>query len=386
MKHYFIFAGEASGDLHGSHLIQSLKSLTPLITFSGVGGPAMRAQGLDFILKMEEFQVMGFSDVLKSLPKLWKNFYKVCDSIIKSKPDCVILIDYPGFNLRLAKKLRKQGYKGKIVQYICPTVWAHGKQRINTMSQTLDLLLTIFPFEPSCFSHTTLPVKYIGNPLIKNIRTYPYQEHWHKQVGLASTDKLIAIFPGSRIGEIQRNLPSQLNAGLKLKNKYPDIKFALSYAHEELLKPIQELIKDNPLNENIFLVPKSFTYELMRDCHLALAKSGTVTLELALHQRPSVIVYQLSKLNYWMAKYILRLRLPYYCIVNILAGKEVFPELIGQHIDEMQLYTHLERLYTNEPARLNILKDCFAIQAQLGEQDANEAAAKAIQELLENTK
>src|SRR5437016_2086989 len=146
MIHYFIFAGESSGDLHGSRLMEALKK-SKGCTFTGVGGPLMRAQYMKSILNMEDFLVIGFTDVIKALPKLYKQFYKVRDAILKQEPDCVILIDYPEFNLRLAKALRKKKYKGKIVQYICPTVWAHGKHRINTMANTLDLLLTIFPFE-----------------------------------------------------------------------------------------------------------------------------------------------------------------------------------------------------------------------------------------------
>lgn len=383
-KNYFIFAGESSGDLHGGHLIQALKTFSSQNTFSGVGGPSMRAQGLVSTLKMEEFQVMGFSDVIKSLRKLWKNFNLVYKVILQTKPDCVILIDYPGFNLRLAKKLRQKGFQGKIVQYICPTVWAHGKKRIKTMSENLDLLLTIFPFEPFCFVQTNLPVKYVGNPLIHNIQIHSYKEDWYRLTGLPSTDQLIAIFPGSRIGEIQRNLPLQLAAAVLLKRQYPAVKFGISCAHEELIKPIHDILQKNFQNKDIFLIPKIFTYELMRDCHAALAKSGTVTLELALHQRPSVIVYQLNRLNFLFAKYFLKLKLPFYCIVNILADKEVFPELIGTQIEPQQLYNQLKSLYCNQEIRKKILAACFEIQTNLGKQNANQEAAKAIVELLES--
>ncbi len=155
-RHYFIFAGEASGDLHGGPLVKALKQLNPASTITGVAGPAMRAQGVECLIPMEEFQVMGFSDVLAAFPKLWRQFHQVRDTILTTKPEVVILIDYPGFNLRLAKALRKKGFQGKIVQMICPTVWAWGKNRIHTMVNTLDLLLTIYPFEADCFANTSL--------------------------------------------------------------------------------------------------------------------------------------------------------------------------------------------------------------------------------------
>jgi lipid-A-disaccharide synthase len=382
--HYFIFAGERSGDLHGGGLVEALKKMNPSLQITGVGGPIMRAHGVECILPMENFQVMGFTDVIKSLPTLWKQFCIVRDAILTTRPSCVILIDYPGFNLRLAKSLRKNKFEGKIVQYICPTVWAHGKKRIQTMAQTLDLLLTIFPFEATHFSHTSLPVKFVGNSLVESVNKHSYDLLWKSKTGVPEGAPLIGIFPGSREAEIRRNLPNQLKACALLKERHPEIIFALSHANEELLGQIKDILSKSPLkiNQAIYLVPGSFTYELMHDSWTALAKSGTVTLELALHKRPSLIVYQLSRLNYWIAKSILRLQLPYYCIANILAGKEVFPESIGKTISPDALCIMLERIHTEEKLRNQIIKDCQKIEESLGISSANLEAAKAILELM----
>lgn len=377
---FFIFAGENSGDLHGSHLIRALKSKFPSINLVGVGGPAMRAEGLHCLLNTEEFQVMGFSDVLKALPKLCKHFYTICQAILNLNPEGVILIDYPGFNLRLAKRLRKKGYRGKIIQYICPTIWAHGKQRIRTMAESLDLLLTILPFEPKYFLETSLKVAYVGHPLVNIIDSSVYHPNWTERVGIPKEQPLIAIFPGSRIGEIQRNLPLQLEAARLLKNKYPEVCFGLSYTHEELLPLMHRVITETQLGD-VYLVPKALNYDLMHHCHTALAKSGTVTLELALHQRPSLITYKLTKLNYWMAKYILKLRLPHYCLVNILAEKEVFPELIDQYISAHQLFQKLESLYKEKNTRDFIHQECLHVRQKLGKMNAHIAAVEAIGEL-----
>jgi lipid-A-disaccharide synthase len=372
--HYFIFAGESSGDLHGSRLMQALQQKS--CTIAGVGGPAMRAQGIACVLKMEEFQVMGLSDVLKSLPKLYKQFYIILNAILMTKPDCVILIDYPGFNLRLAKKLRQKGFKGKIVQYVCPTVWAHGEKRIAIMAKTLDLLVTIFPFEPSYFSHTSLNVKYVGNPLVEHIETYTYDTEWKKQFA----KPLIALFPGSRIGEIQRNLSLQIQAAILLKQKHPNLNFAVSYSQDHLLPIIRKIIDE--FSFECQLVPRQFTYELMQHCDMALAKSGTVTLELALHRCPTVVVYQLTTLNYLFAKYLLKLHLPHYCIVNIMSKSEVFPELIGKDIQPQHLCTQLEKLYSDKKIRANVRQGCEQICNSLGRKNAHQGAAKAVWELL----
>lgn len=383
MRRFFIFAGEASGDLHGSRLMQAFKQQTIPPAFTGVAGPLMRKEGIDCLLPMEEFQVMGLTDVLANLPKLWRQFRVVRDAILKSQPDCVIMIDYPGFNLRLAKALRKHGYKGKLVQMICPTVWAHGKNRIETMSQTLNLLLTIYPFEASFFNGTGLAVRYIGSPLAEALQTYIYDDNWKSACHLPTDPAPIALFPGSREGEVRRNLPLQLAAANRMKNLHPQAIFAVSVGHENLLPLIQRIVRESGLqfNKNIFFVPKRYSYELMRDSQSALAKSGTVTLELALHSCPTVVLYALSRLNHFFAKYILKLQLPHYCMVNILGNKEIFPEFIGTEIDITQLAAQLERLTCETSIRNRIKFECQSISELLDHGNSSRLAVQAIEEL-----
>lgn len=382
--HYFIFAGEKSGDLHGGQLIRALKAYDSNSQFIGVGGPSMRAEGITCILAMEDFQMMGFSDILFSLPKLWHQFYTVRDAILRQQPACVILIDYPGFNLRLARSLRRRGFCGKIVQYICPSVWAHGRHRIETMAQNLDLLLTIYPFEKDYFAHTSLPVIYIGHPLVETITQHQYEDKWKEKEGISASAPLIALFPGSRPAEIKRHLPYQLKLASLLKDQNASLHFGLSYAHAGLLPSIQQSMQTYPiqLRHALHLIPPHLTYELMRDCQTAIAKSGTVALELALHHRPSVIMYELSTLNYLIAAYLLRLQLPHYCMVNILGKKEIFPELIGKNLSFSQLYQHVERIHNQEEHRKTIIAECQQVRQLLGSSPTHQLAAQAIQELL----
>ena len=332
MTQYFILAGEASGDLHGRELMRALKGIDPSLSLRGVGGPRMRREGLLVDLPMEEFQVMGFSAVLKQLPRLWKHFFYLRDLIIEAKPSAVILIDYPGFNLRLARALRQKGFKGKLVQYICPSVWAHGKKRIQTLISSFDLLLTIFPFEASYFSQSPLKVEYIGHPLVETIHNHSYEASWASQVGLSSTAHLVAFFPGSRSAEIKRHLPLQLKVAALLKEKHPEIQLAFSCSPEIFYEHAP-----NHFPQDLCLVPSHYNYELMQACRVAIAKSGTVTLELALHHVPTVVHYSLSSFDYLIAKYILRLSLPHYCIVNLLSNKEVFPELMARDLSPSTL-------------------------------------------------
>ncbi len=382
-QNLFVFAGEPSGDLHGANLLKALRKQLPMLEISGVGGKDMRAEGIHSVLHMEDFEVMGFTDVLLSFPKLFKQFYHIRDHILAQQPAGVILIDYPGFNLRLSAALRKKGYQGKLIQYISPTVWAWGKHRIDQMAANLDLLLLIYPFEKAYFAGSLLNAQYVGHPLGEILQKHSYHPTWKETVGIPTSADLIAIFPGSRKSEIRRHLPLMMQSAQMLKNRHPNLRFAVSCAQDSVASILQQEIQRTSLRlqEDVFLVPKSFSYELMRDSHTAMAKSGTVTLELALHNRPTAVIYNLSCLNRLFAKYFLKLNLPYYCIVNILAGKQVYPELIAQGLSSQNLFTQMSHLYAGDE-RMACMEGCKQMQAILQKQNASDSAAILIKDLL----
>jgi lipid-A-disaccharide synthase len=365
MNDVFLFAGESSADLHGEKLINALRLKNPELKIWGVGGPKMRAAGFECILPMEEFQVMGFIDVFLALPRLVRHFYFIKKTLLEKKPKAAIFIDYPGFNLRMAKALRKKWYAGFLCHYICPSVWAWGKKRIPEMARTLDLLITILPFEKNCFKGTNLKIHYAGHPLIKRIP--PQKEH----TGIVET---IALFPGSRTKEIERNFPQHLRCVKDLLKKHPHLKCIVSLSHPRFASLLKKIMKkedlDFPLETN--------SYALMQAADLALAKSGTITLELALHNVPTVVTYAISPLDTFIAKNILKIRLPYYCLVNIIYEGEVFPELIGPALTHDALFTHTERLIEDNSYRHECLTKCATIRTLLGEHDASMEAATAI--------
>lgn len=375
----FVFAGETSGDLHGEKVISALKALDPKLLCEGVAGPKMRNLGVKGPYKMEDFQVMGFSDVLQNLPDLYNKFYAILDHILTTNPDGCLFIDYPGFNLRMAKKLRERGYKGKIIHFICPSVWAWGKKRIDFMAKYHDLLLTIYPFEAAYFADTTLEVQYIGNPLVGTIEKYSAKDGFYEQTSLPKKP-LIALFPGSRRGEIERNLPTQLKALEIVKKSLPDHKIALSVVSPKLQQTITNQIKKSglKLNSDIFLVPNCYNYELMQEARVALAKSGTITLELALFKKPTVVVYSLSFLNRMVAKHLLKLNLPHYCIVNILRGQTVFPELIQAGCNPETIASRLLDFELKPETREKTVKGCEEVLEKLGRHDSGRVAAEAI--------
>jgi lipid-A-disaccharide synthase len=373
----FVFAGEKSGDLHGEKLLEALYKKNPRLKIIGVGGPKMRSQGIDCISPMEDFQVMGFIDVFLSLPKLLCKFYFIANKIQQLKPKAVITIDYPGFNLRMAKHLRKKEFEGKLIHFICPSVWAWGKKRIPMMGKALDLLLSILPFEKRLFANTPLHVAYVGHPLIDRLKYFS-----HKTLLFPSDGKIIALFPGSRKKEIERNLPLYLDICRDLLKKNPELQIAISVSEERHQPLILEILKAKQWQvAEIIFIPADYSYELMKAAYLAIAKSGTVALELALHRVPTVVTYGVSYLDKIIAYDILRIRLPFYCIVNIIAQKQVFAELIGPQFTLPMLKEKTEALF-DESCRARIQSDCDLLIKQLGDKDtASEAADEILQSI-----
>lgn len=361
-KDIFLFAGESSADLHGEKLIQALQTLRPTLDIWGVGGPKMRAAGLRCILPMEEFQVMGFIDVFLAFPRLLKHFYRLRSLLLEKKPNAAVFIDYPGFNLRMENHLRKKGYRGFLCHYICPSVWAWGKKRIPQMAKNLDLLLTILPFEANYFLGTSLPVHYVGHPLIKNIPEVPKKNEVVHH---------LALFPGSRKKEIEKNFPQYLRCTKKLLAAYPDLHCTVSASHTRFIPLLKTLMQ----HENIDFPIEENSYALMQKADLALAKSGTITLELALHKVPTIVTYGISPLDVFVAKNILKIHLPYYCLVNIIYGKEVFPELIGPHFTEEALLSKTKKFLENPSFLQECLLKCNKVREILGEKDASQEAS-----------
>ena len=368
----FLFTGEASGDLHGEALLQSLYAKRPDLSIFGVGGKRMRATPFQSILAMEKFQVMGFIDVFLALPKIIQHFYFLRNQILQSNPKIALFIDYPGFSLRMEKHLKKKGFQGEIIHYICPSVWAWGKRRISFLEKNTDLLLSIFPFEKSFFS-PLFPVKYIGHPLVTRIKEAQIEPFpW------AFGKKVISLFPGSRKKEIQRNFPLQLRA-LKTLLQHEGTLGAISLSQEAYRPLLEELVQKEGLDPTkLKWINSKEIYGLMQHSFLAIAKSGTVTLELAFHAIPTVVLYATSKLDFWIAWHLLKIRLPFYCIVNIAAKKEVFKEFFGPYTTQENLNQEVLRLYQDTVYREGIKELCAELLQSFGRANSSAIAAEEL--------
>jgi len=360
MVDLFIIAGEASGDQLGEGLLDALKPSH--LRIMGIGGPKMRAVGMETVFPMENLQVMGFIDVLFALPHLIRCFNKTVDAILNNQPKAVVTIDYHGFNLRLARTLRKKGFKGKICHYVCPSVWAWGKKRIGLMAENLDLLLSILPFETQLFEKTNLSVEYIGHPLVQKI---PPQENPDPQ--------LIAFFPGSRTKEIERNFPYFIRLTQALKHDSP-YRYVVSVSQEKYRPLLKKMAPDLDL---------ATPAEMKKlNPFLAVAKSGTIALELALQGIPTVVTYAISPLDVFLAKHFFKISLPYYALPNLIANKPIFPELIGPSLTDEKLLKEVKNLITHQAVWDQCLTECRSLRTILGKENANTQAAQLILSLI----
>ncbi|MCK5082459.1 MAG: lipid-A-disaccharide synthase, partial [Candidatus Omnitrophica bacterium] len=288
-KHLVVVAGEASGDMHAAHLIETLKRLDPSITFSGLGGPKMRAAGVDLYEDLTKMAVVGFWEVVKHYKDIKKAFDLILKKIDETSVDAVILVDYPGFNLRLARELKKRNIK--VIYYISPQVWAWKQKRVHFIKRNVDKMLVLFQFEKDLYADFGIDVEFVGHPLIDTIKTHSVKESFLLNNNLSPEKLTIGILPGSREKEIENLLPVMLDAAKILDQEFPQIQFLIVKAPTITRSSIEQ-----------YLQSRSFICQIIDDnihdgvnaCNLCMVASGTATLETAILQKPMVVVYKTS--------------------------------------------------------------------------------------------
>lgn len=334
-----IIAGETSGDLLGKQIADELLSSQPDLSLCGVAGPTMRQSGVTPWMRTESFQVMGIVDVVKKLPFLTYSIYRLVRTIMRNNPKAVILIDQPSFSLAIAKRLKKKGFSGKIIQAVAPTVWAYKPERIEACAAYFDRILPLFRFEKELFSKK-LPTVWIGHPTLRAL-------HKNQETKERTT---LSLFPGSRPAEIRRNLPLQLQAAAAIVQNHPNLRIAISVNQTASLTT-RNYIKttaNNLLSTDVEFVDFSKRYELMSRSKAAIAKLGTVTLELALFDVPCVCCYKVGRFTAWWARRFLRLTPRNFALPNILYGKKVLPECVIPPVVAEDLHREIEPYLTGE--------------------------------------
>lgn len=359
-----IIAAEPSADVHGAHITKQLLKLSPHLSIAAIAGPLMRKLPIEIMGHMEDLQVMGFIDVALSLPKIIRQFYKIKRCIKRLNPKVVFFIDYPGFNLKLAQHIKESGFKGTLIQYVCPTVWAWKKNRIQHMEKYLDLLIHLFPFEKECFNNSQLSTLYFGHPLAQVINQT-------KCSSLGSKKDYLTIFPGSRKKEIEKNFALQLFIAQKLSKE-----FHLPIQVVAANRDIKSLLLS--LDPKLSIVDNAHLYEQMQKTKLAIATSGTITLELALFEVPTIVTYAIRPFDQWLATKVFKINLPFYCIVNIVAKKEIFPEFFGSNFQASKALGAARKILNDKIIYEKIQNQCHEIANSLYCPDSDKKIAQTI--------
>ena len=321
MTRILISAGEASGDIHAAAVTAAIKKIDSSAEVFGMGGDALRNAGGEVLFDIKDHGVMGFVEVLKKLPDLFKlrdDFEKVMD---ERKPDCLITVDYPGFNMKLAKLAHNKGIP--VVSYIAPSAWAWHKSRAKKVAKIVDKVACIFPFEYDVYKEAGAYVEFVGHPLVDIVKPSMTKEEAMAFAGKEEGKKLILLMPGSRLMEIEKMLPTLLEAAKIIKKQLPEVSFVMPRAGTIPISLLEEKIQASGLDVKI---TEGNNYDLFSVADLALATSGTVTLEAALCGLGSVIVYKTNPVTYFIAK--LLVNIPHIGLPNIVAAKSVVPELI----------------------------------------------------------
>jgi lipid-A-disaccharide synthase len=360
---YYIIAGEASGDLHGSNLMRQLSKIDLLSDFRCWGGELMMAAGGTVVKNYRDLAFMGFIEVIKNLPSILKNLKFCKEDILSYKPDVLILIDYPGFNLRIAKWAKEQGFK--VVYYISPQVWAWKEKRVELIREVVDKMLVILPFEETYYEKKNYKVEYVGHPLVQVIDEYLLEN----RPAITAEKKIIALLPGSRKQEIEMKLPIML----EVSKYFPQYQFIVAKAPSIDESLYKNIMKDFPAVRMVY----NKTYDLLSVATAALVTSGTATLETALFGVPQVVCYKGSRISYAIAKLLIRVK--FISLVNLIMDKLVVTELVQENLNPENLKKELELILHNRNHIEQVLKDYAELRKLLEKGgNASETAARSV--------
>ena len=361
----FIMAGEASGDLHASHVIKELKRLDPGSEIFGVGGNRMRDAGAHLYYHIDEIAILGLSEVIRHFPTIRRIFHDLLRLLTKRKPDIVMLVDYPGFNLRFARRAHAMGFP--VFYYIAPQVWAWGRDRAKKMARSIDRLAVIFEFEVDFFSGYGLQTDFVGHPLLDQIPAETDTRFWQRWQ-LDASRPLLALLPGSRAQEIDHLLPPMVETAHQLREKYPQVQVALALA---------ETIPRSRINSEAGLtLVENDTHALLQHATAAIVASGTATLETAFFQVPFLITYRVSPLTWFLGKRLVKI--PYIGLANVAAGEKVADEVLQDQVEASVLLPKIEALMFDNTLRRHVKHKLAGIRDKLG----LPGAAKRVAELL----
>ncbi|MGZ3537597.1 MAG: lipid-A-disaccharide synthase [Thermodesulfobacteriota bacterium] len=375
-KKILLVAGEVSGDLHGSHLVEAIQSIDPEIQYFGVGGEGLKRAGMKLLYPSQSLSVVGITEVFLKLRPILKALQGLKKSLDRERPDLVILIDFPDFNLQLAKIAHRRGIP--ILYYVSPQVWAWRPKRIELIARLVKKMIVLFPFEVSLYEAAGVDVEWVGHPLLDTVRPALSKEKAFQQLGLDPKRRTIGLLPGSRMHEVERLLPPLLASADVLQREIPDLQFVIPLA-----PGIPKTIL-SPWMKNISVLVKvveGFTYDAMNLSELLIVASGTATLEGAILGKPMVIIYKVSLPSYWIARALIRV--DHIGLVNLVAEKEIAPELIQKDVNPRRIADEAFRILRDPILSRKMVESMGEVRQKLGEPGAAQRAAHIVVSLLQ---
>ena len=368
---YYIIAGEASGDLHASNLVAEIRKIDPKAEFRGWGGDLMKKQGVTLVKHYRHTAFMGFIEVAVNIRKVLGNIRECKADLMAYQPDVLVLVDYPGFNLRIAKFAHAKQLK--VCYYISPQIWAWKRHRVKKIRKDVDKMLVILPFEEQFYREHGVDATFVGHPLLDELAKYdvtPRMNFIHRN-NLSEKREIIALLPGSRKQEVERMLPVMLS----VIPHFPQYQFVIAGVSSLDKNLYQKMIGD----KDVRLVENQ-TYALLQNASAALVTSGTATLETALLAVPEVVCYKANGLSYRIAKRLIKV--DFICLVNLIMGREVVKELIQRDFTEAKLVEELKGLLENPKRQKKLLDDIDSLKIRLGNTGASANAADAIVQMI----
>jgi lipid-A-disaccharide synthase len=371
LKTIYFVAGEVSGDNHGAALLRSLQELRPDLQFIGRAGPQMQAiAGERFHNWISDAAVLGLWEVLKNYGYFREKFRETLEEIDRQNPDAVILIDYPGFNLRLARALRRQARARKIIYYISPQVWAWHRGRIKQMARSLDLMLCIFPFEAELYNKSGLRTIFVGHPMVEQLAV--------QKIDAQRDPNLIALFPGSRLREVRKIFPVMLETVGELLRTKPDVRFDVAASSSDLAQEMRGMLAAAGKNRERVQIKIGEAAQIMQRAFAGIIASGSATQEAAYFRLPFVLIYKVSWLTYLAGRLVINV--DYLGMPNVLANKEIVPEFIQHDARPRAIAKAVQRLMNEPAARSEMISEFDEVIGTLGEGGASNRAARAIVE------
>jgi len=366
-KRVMLVVGEASGDLHGAHLVKSLRRRDPTLEIFGVAGDGLKREGIRVLYDVDRLTGMGFAELAENLKTLWQAYRLLQKVLREEKPDLLVLIDFPEFNMRLARLAK--ALQIPVLYYIGPQVWAWRRHRVRKIARCVDRMAVVFPFEVPLYQKEGVPVSFVGHPLLDVVRSTQPREKTLLQYGLEPSKRTIALLPGSRRREVLYHLPPMLEAAGHLSREM-ELQFVLVRANTVERRLFEEI-----LGRSAAKVPiaEENTYNVLHACDLAWTASGTATLETALMLRPMIIIYRLAWLTYILARLLVRVR--HIGMVNIVAGESVMPELIQSDVTAERIMAESRAILKDPERRKRMAQKLAEVRERLGSPGASDRVA-----------